>query len=177
MIKDSAHQIYIPPSIIPLVHTTASGVLSATTTFRVNTPDSRLRVKISIRFAGDAGTDATADITAAAPTLWLAEADIDDCGVSGIALPLTNIEGTKAAPLAFLTTAPAAAGLQGYSREFTTAADCILGTFFTKSNGFSNGMWYLQMRYQPDSVRFAPDEWDAIVSKCNGQNTGGYRSI
>ena len=127
--------------------------------FQVPIPDSRLRVKIAVLFIPTSGTASSG----LGGTIWLREADQDASGVSGNLIPATNIEGTLAVPTVFPT-----AGLQGYSREFISAADFILGTtVFTSGGPSSHGSWVLQTRYQPQAVRFTPQEWDIIAPLCN----------
>lgn len=169
---DSAHQIYVPSTVIPLVKSSQAGAGTVFTTFKVKTPDSRLRTKISVIFVPNAGGSPVVDLTAAGSTIWLAEGEEDVSGMSGIILPCTNIEGTQAAPTAFLV-----AGLSGYSREFVTAADWITGLFTTGTNGVEAGVWYLQTRYQPDGVSFSPAEWDCLIRKTAMVNTGGVKSV
>ncbi len=136
----------------------SSGV-ARTVNFQVPIPDSRLRVKIATLFIPTSGT-ATSGLGG---TIWLREADQDASGVSGNLIPAANIEGTLALPTTFPT-----AGLQGYSREFISAADYILGTVVLTSSGPSaGGSWVLQTRYQPQGVRFTPQEWDIIAPLCN----------
>ncbi len=129
--------------------------------FQVPIPDSRLRVKISLLFIPTSGTATSG----ASGEVWMREAERDSSGVSGSLIPCANINvGTEAAPLAI----PVAAGLQGYSREFVTAADYILGTAsFTGGGPTTGGSWVLQCRYQPQAVRFTDDEWNRIASNCN----------
>jgi hypothetical protein len=153
-------QRWIPkPIIVGQVIAGSTGAVK-TSTFQVPFPDSRLRVKISLLFkrtpsGSTVGTSPTA-------TLWLAECDIDDSGMQGDEVPLTNIEGTFLAPTAI----PADAGLLGYSREFVSAADYIQGVLRMTGSGVT-GYWVLQTRYQPQSVSFSAEEWGLITAHCN----------
>jgi len=157
--EDSAVHKWVPPqrSLITFA-TSAEG--PATASFRVPIPDSRLRVKISLLFVPTASENPT-DISGSA-TLWLAETDWENSGVTGRTIALTNIEGTKAAPTAIA----AAVGLLGYSREFVSAGDAIEGVFVA-TNPDQLGTWVLQARYQPDAVRFTNREWNEIKNQCN----------
>lgn len=159
--NDSAHQKYKPPVQTLCTFGSGSGA-AVTVAFRVPVPDSRLRVKISIMFIPVAGNYPLTGI-ASAGTLWLSEAEDDDSGVQGGTIPCTNIEGTSAAP----TSIPAANGLLGYSREFVSAGDNIQGVFNVTPGGPMVGSWVLQTRYQPEGVRFTPEEWNEIVPQCN----------
>ncbi len=142
-----------------LTFRTGSGVPRAVV-FQVPIPDSRLRVKISVLFVPPSGI-AASGLTG---SIWIAEADRDESGVSGDLIPLTNVEGTQAAPTAI----PSAAGLQGYSREFVSAADFLEATCsFTSGGPSAGGSWVLQCRYQPQSVRFTNEEWEEIANQCN----------
>jgi hypothetical protein len=157
-------QIYIPPTL--LLGPNQGGESGAATYFiRVPTPDSRCRVKLSIVFfsTGAPGTDAGG-------TIWIAACEQDQKGVSGSSgktAPVTNVEGTQAAPTAF-----PAAGLQGYSREFVTAADCLEATIAISSGQNTPGYWVLQTRIQPDSVTLGWEEWDQIRRLFLPQRTG-----
>lgn len=146
---------------------------SADVRFRVPGVDSRLRIKISVLFvppggsAPDAGSNGTA-------TLWIAEAEKDRSGQSGITVPSTNIVGTQASP----ATIPASAGLGGYSREFVTAADYLEGTLHAESAaGMSDGQWVLQVDYSPDAVRFTNEEWEFLVAKMSPRVLGGSVTV
>lgn len=123
-------------------------------------PDSRLRVKVSFLFIPDQGQEGAVGNA----SIWLAEADVDDSGMRGDNVPLANIIPgiTQAAPLVIPATAP----LQGYTREFVSAADYITGELTIRDNGVK-GYWTMQTRYQPYSVSFSPEEWGLITAQCN----------
>ncbi len=154
---DSATQKIITLDTLIGMQSGGSGI--ATVFFKIPIPDSRMRVKVSIPFIRPTGTAATG-ISA---TLWLYEADEDLSGVQGDLLPLANIEGTSAAPLSI----PIDTGLLGYSREFISAADYIIGRIVTAGQPSTPGSWMLQTRYQPQAVRFTDAEWNSIASGCN----------
>jgi hypothetical protein len=157
--SDSARHKYVPP-VRSLITFSALGSGSASVKFRVPIPDSRLRVKISVLFIPVAGNAPTSGVGG---TLWLYEADDDQSGVSGMSIGCTNIEGTQASPTAI----PAASPLLGYSREFVSAGDAIEGVLAATSGGAMIGTWVLQVRYQPDAVRFTDEEWIEIRNLCN----------
>ena len=154
-------QRWIPRPLVLAQIIAGSTGAKKTSIFRVPFPDSRLRVKISLLFKR---TNTSTSLPGA--NLWLAEADIDDSGMQGDTVPLTNIEGTFAIP----TVIPAAVGLLGYSREFVSAADYIEGQLQVTGDG-TLGYWVLQARYQPQSVSFSPEEWGLIISNCNPEGT------
>ncbi len=158
--NNSACQIYKPKTRLLVTYASGAGGSDAVN-FKVRTPDSRLRVKISLRFIPVAGNFPLTGLAGSA-SIWLAELDDDDSGVSGLEIPCTNIEGTSAAP----TSIPAANGLLGYSREFVTAADSIYGAFIANPGGPIIGSWTLGVRYQPQAVRFSPEEWNEIRNQC-----------
>jgi hypothetical protein len=131
-----------------------------TSNFQVPMPDSRLRVKISLLFIR-----AVAGGVTPAATLWLFENDDDASGGNGAdgeQIALGNIEGTFSAPTAI----PAAVGLNGYSREFFTAADYIGGQLRVIDTPAVAGAWVLQARYQPQIV-LGDAEWQIVVSQCS----------
>jgi hypothetical protein len=170
---DSAFQRFeAKPVVIAIA--TAAGAGSTSASFQVPIPDSRLRVKVTIIFVPAAGSTPLSNLSGANATLWLYESETDRSGVSGARFPCSNVEGTSAAPTSIPATGNA---LYGYSREFTTLADTVEGAFVTGSNGTQAGSWVLQCAYSPDSVRFTPDEWDAITKICNPSLTTKQGSV
>lgn len=163
--QDPTLQLWRPP-MQPLMRQTGAGtgaVVGKTTNFRVPIPDSRLRVKVSCMFVYAANATRLA-VTGQGATLWLRESEIDDSGTSGDLVPCTDLAGsTQAAPIAI----PQSAGLAGFSREFISAADYIEGTLAVATSVASAGYWVLQCRYQPNAVRFTPEEWDSITRGAN----------
>jgi hypothetical protein len=148
-------QRWIPRPIVLASIKSGDGV-TKTTNFQVPYPDSRLRCKISLLFRP------LVDGTTPTATLWLAEYDFDDSGRDGADVPLVDLAGsTSATPLSI----PFNAGLNGWSREFVSAADYIGGRLVV--NDEVDGDWVLQTRYQPEAVSFSPEEWDEIRSQCN----------
>ena len=166
-------QIFMPPAIV-LCTNGGAGENTFSTVVRIPTPDSRCRVKLSILFVLISG-ESSNDITGAS-TLWVAACDYDQRGAGGgggRTIPMTNVEGTEAAP----TSIPQSAGLLGYSREFVTAADCLEATFSTASLGLRQGAWMLQTRIQPDAVTLDWEEWDEIRRLFLPVNLGGQGSL
>ena len=137
-----------------------SGIGSAKTgpvTFRVNMPDSRVRVKLSLVFVPSSG--APGALAGKGIALWLSEIEYDR-QTSGLTIPSVNIEGTSAAPtLIFNDNA-----LSGYSREFVTAADGVQGvvTIPAQLGDGKAGLLQLQGRMQPEAQRLTDEEWLAI---------------
>lgn len=152
--QDPRWQRWIPKTVT-LASIKAGEGVTKDVSFSVPVPDSRLRVKISLLFVPEDPTlTSTAD-------LWIFEADTEDGGMRGDEVPLTNVEGTSAAP----TSIPADSSLNGYSREFITAADYLNGRLTV--NDEVAGFWLLQTRYQPQNTPFSIDEWKIVIAQCN----------
>jgi hypothetical protein len=162
-------QFYVPKRIVPVVFTGAAEKPGGTARFRVITPDSRVRVKVSVLCVPPYGQ--TVDFAGLAMTLWMGAVDDDASGSSaGLSLPITNVMDpiagvpvTQAAPAPF-----PADGLSGYSREFVTAADAIEGIITVPGAPATplTGVVSVQVRYQPDGQRLPWDEWEEIRREC-----------
>lgn len=165
--NDSACQKFRPPTRTLVTFQSASHNSGVYALFRVSVPDPRLRVKVSLLFIPVAGSDPQQIYNAA--NVWLYEVEYDGSGVSGNTIPCTNIEGAKGG----VSPIPAANGLQGYSREFVTAADAVEGYIQCFGDAPSGtpmiGSWVLQVTYSPQSVRFTDREWDEITRSANAQ--------
>lgn len=162
-------QILIPQPIILGTNVGAESPPAAVE-FRVQIPDSRLRVKTSVIFV-PRNPVFPVDISGFAATLFLAEEDECYSGAfSGYAPLVAIIPGTTiAAPLAL-----PAGGLMGYSIESTTAADAIHGWLTWQPNGGAAlvGDWALQTRYQPDGQRLPDEDWAETRQLCNATLIG-----
>jgi len=158
-------QIYAPNPIV--IANNANGEAhSLDTVIRIPVPDSRTRVKVTVMFVTAAGTAAPNIVNS--QTIWVSATDEDTRGGGGgRTVPVTDIEGTSAAPTPF----PVSSGLLGYSREFVTAADFIEVTLHMNTVA-AVGAWVLQTQIQPDAVSFSWDEWDAIRREFVPQNLG-----
>lgn len=161
-------QIIIPQPIILGFNSGGSEAPTQSVEFRVQIPDSRLRVKTSVIFVPNAPVFPV-DISTMDPTLFLAEEDECYSGQYSGYVPLVAIiPGTSVgAPLSL----PAAADLLGYSIESTTAADAIHG-YLTWSSGAIPGLWTLQTRYQPDGQRLPDEDWAETRQLCNATLLG-----
>jgi len=150
-------QIYCPnPILIASVFGT-NDKPAISPRIRVPIPDCRCRVKITIMFVPADGT-ANPNFFGAGNTIWIAAYDENvSGGGGGRTVPVTDIEGTSAAPTAF----PQSSGLLGYSREFVTSADWI-EVVLSLGTSASVGSWVAQTQIQPDVLSFDWDEWDAI---------------
>jgi hypothetical protein len=157
---NAASQKFVSKPVRLMTYKTSSNV-GQTAHFSVPIPDSRLRVKLSTLWVGQNGSNLP-DIIAAGATLWLAEYETDWTGQQGNEICTNNILGTQAAPQAIANVAPSF----GYSLELVSSADFVKGVLSSVNPG-DLGSWVLQCRYQPDSVRFAPDEWLELVGSMN----------
>jgi len=147
-------------------------LLSGSTRFRVETPDSRLRVKVGILFVREQGTTSGL-VTDLGATLYMGEEETDRSGYLGGKVIANDILRDAAgnlihqsAPLAI----PEDVGLEGWSQELVTAADSLIG-IFTTQNGTggvagASGRWILQARWQPDGQRLHDEDWDYVVRNC-----------
>lgn len=164
---DGPRQIYAPNPIVVCISNGTNDKPPSTQIVQVPVPDSRTRVKVSLLFVPPAGT--TNPVLAAGNTIWIAATEEDmRGGGGGRTVPVTDVEGTSAAPTAI----PQSTGLLGYSREFVTAADYlqVTATLVTSLNA---GAWVLQTQIQPDAVSFSWEEWDAIRRDFMPQNLTG----
>jgi hypothetical protein len=152
--QDPRWQRWIPKTVTLAAIKAGEGI-TKDVFFSVPYPDSRLRVKVTLMFIPD---DPSVTSTA---LLWMYEADLENGGMRGDNIPLTDLVGTSAAPLSI----PKNAALGGYTREFVSAADYIEGRLSV--NDEVSGYWVLQTRYQPQSVSFTSEEWKLITAQCN----------
>jgi len=162
------------PAPVLLANAIGASERTYSTHVRMRVPDSRTRVKLSVLFFPTSGAR-PADLTEIG-TIWVCASEEDQKGISGGSgriVPVTDLEGTSAAPTAF----PKTSGLYGYSREFVTAADWIEADIGLVSDADVIGTWVLQARIQPDAVSFTWDEWDQIRRLFEIQNLGGVGSL
>lgn len=136
--------------------------------FRVMNPDSRVRLKITVMFVRDAG--ASASILTMPTTLYLGEEEQNK--KNGKRVLCTDILRDAAGNVIHQSgplTIPEDAGLEGFTTEFVTAADSILGIFTTSSDagGTFDGHWLAQARWQPDGQRLCDEDWEYVRRKCH----------
>lgn len=167
---DSGLQKWRPPAQPLMTYSKGVSAGSGISTFLVPIPDSRLRVKIDTLFIPAPGTPPPLTGFAGTASILLFEAEDDDIG-SGAVIPTNLIEGTIVGTTLTPTVIPTADTLLGYSREFWSAADYIVGTLTTNKISNVGGVWVLQCRYQPDGVRFTPKEWQEITAACSPRAT------
>jgi len=143
--------------------------------FRVEVPDSRLRVQVAL--IGIALGSSNNVLGGKGLTLWLraCENAID----TGTVVPITNLWGTGGtlAPIPGYIDNTGAyvadANLAGWGKEFVTAGDAIEGTVnYPSTVNTGPGQLVLQVRYTPEAIRFPRDEWDEIKRLC-GRNRYG----
>jgi hypothetical protein len=138
--------------------------------FRITNPSSQVRTRIAINFEAGAGAPAYPDITPSGATVWVASSDDPRGGASSRDVPNSSVEGTKAAPTPFPSTVNPATGLPvldpgltGYTREFVTAGQYLIGQLSVPPTGF-RGAWVLVVTAQPDGVELTDDAWNDICS-------------
>jgi len=136
--------------------------------FRITNPSSQVRTRIAVNFEAGAGAPAYPDITASGATIWVASSDDPHGGASSRDIPNSSVEGTKAAPTPFPSTVVGGIvtldpGLTGYSREFVTAGQFLMGQLSVPPTGFK-GAWVLVVTAQPDGVELSDDAWNDICS-------------
>jgi hypothetical protein len=151
-------QIYVQGATLATFRTGTEGNFTLPD-FKVMTPDSRLRVKVTILFTGDGIIFPTP-----LATLALVELEQDYTGSSG-----TLVESVAVDPPApgGTISLPLAPGLLGYSREFVTAGDAIQGSIVLAPGFGAGGEVVIQARWQPDGQRLPAEEWDEIVTFCS----------
>jgi hypothetical protein len=168
-------QIHTPPAETLIEVRFGATADTVSVGFEVPIPDSRLRVKISVLFVPDSDQDLDADpVTDLAATLYLGAADYEVAGINGRRVLTTDVlrdaDGNvihSSAPLAI----PEDPGLSGFSQEFVTSGDTILGTLVSGQNGPS-GRWILQVRYQPEGQRLHECDWSNAIRRCNPRREG-----
>lgn len=171
-------QIHVLPQAVPLIYFTGDEAgFTGDVSFRVEVPDSRLRVKISLIGQPGAGID-PGFIGGKGLTLWLRA--VEDAVRGGAEVPITNLwgRGNAGGPIPGYvasdgteTTDPF---LGGFSKEFVTAGDAIVGTVTVpvEQGGDGTGSLILQVRWQPEAIRFPRDEWYEIRGQCQANIRG-----
>ncbi len=148
--------------------------------FRIEVPDSRLRVNVALIGVPTAGADSNF-IGTKGLTLWLRA--VEDSIDAGTVVPITNLWGTSAAPGAIpgyidnTGAIVADSALGGWGKEFVTSGNAIEGTIrYPATVNTGAGLLVLQVRYTPEAIRFPRDEWDEIRKAC-GRNLYGQPFI
>ncbi len=137
-----------------------------TAKFRAMNPDSRVRLKITVAYVDEQA--AVSSILAMTTHLYLGEEEhLATRGrrvlCTDILRDSTGTVVTQSSPLVI----PEDAGLQGFTTEFVTAADSILGIFDTLSAGGRDGWWIVNARWQPDGQRLCDGDWEFVKRKCH----------
>ena len=147
----------------------SSEALDGAVSFRVEVPDSRLRVNIAL--IGVSQGSSNNILGGKGLTLWLRA--VEDSWDTGTVCPITNLWGTSAAPGAIpgyidnTGTIVADANLNGWGKEFVTAGRAIEGTVnYPASVNTGVGLLVLQVRYTAEAIRFPRQEWDEIRRGC-----------
>ena len=143
--------------------------------FRVEVPDSRLRVNIAL--IGIALGSSNNILGGKGLTLWLRA--VEDAWDTGTVCPITNLWGTDAIPGAIpgyidnTGTIVADPNLNGWGKEFVTSGNAIEGTVnYPSTVNTGAGQLVLQVRYTPEAIRFPRDEWDEICRLCDRSRKG-----
>lgn len=155
--------------IKPIVLATNAGGEGSTfsTAFKMRVPSSQVRVKLSLLFASRTDPGNISKLG----TIWIAGCEEDEAGGgngAGNLIPVTDVEGTSAAPTEF----PQSAGLLGYSREFVTAADWVQAVVTIPTIGVTAGAWMIQASIQPESVILPWRAWDEMRRLFSVELTG-----
>lgn len=168
-------QIHVPPPVLLAQFDTTTTLVAGKVQFRVPTPDSRVRAKITIIGAPDVGyAPDWMGVAGRSVALWLYASDDAQSGQS---VPITDLSvggttSTKSTPVNI----PLDAGLGGFSREVVTAADAVEGVLTISSaagDGHTAGGIWLLTRYQPESGAYFPwDQWTEIRRECNPGRIG-----
>jgi len=146
--------------------------------FRVEVPDSRLRVNLAIIGQPSAGAAANF-IGNKGLTLWLRA--VEDSQDYGTEVPITNLWGDGTTPDPIPGSIDPATGLVvadtnlgGWAKEFVTIGRAIIGTVnYPATVNTGAGQLVLQVRYQPEAgIRFPWDEWDEIRRSCDRSGIG-----
>lgn len=163
---------YSEPAEILATVVGGESLLTGSTRFRVETPDSRLRVKVGILFIRNQGP-VTGLVSNLGATLYMGEEETDRSGYMGGKVIANDILRDAAGNLIHQSAPlpiPEDVGLEGWSQELVTAADSLIG-IFTTSNGTGgiagpSGRWIVQARWQPDGQRLHDDDWDYVLRNC-----------
>lgn len=167
--RNGFRQVHQPKPII-LASNSGTGEATQAVPCLVPIPSVRTRVKVTVAFVATAGS-ANPNLIGVGK-IWIAAADYEPQGVGGgggRVLPITDLEGTQAAPTAF----PASADLVGYSRAFSTIADVLVVVPTLSSLAGTAGAWLLITKLEVTDAPFTSvEEWDAVRRLFLPQLTG-----
>jgi hypothetical protein len=137
---------------------------------RVRLASSQVRVRIDVNYETAGGQAPFPDITGAGNTIWLAASSDARGGASSSDVPNSSVVGTRATPRPFPSTIDPGTGLPvldpgllGFSQEFVTSADWIIGEVVVPPQTVV-GTWVLVVTVQPDGVVLPDDAWAEICS-------------
>lgn len=137
--------------------------LSGSVDFVVPVPSSRLRTKISILYIpaeNVPSANGSNVVISSANTLWLATREPDRSGRRGTKPAINNLFGTQAAPASIIGDG----GVNGFSREFQTAADEIYGRL-ALATATIPGRWMLQASIEPEIGMLPCAVWDRFCAE------------
>jgi len=161
-------QIYRPD---PIILATSNGLgRTFVATVLIPVPSGQTKIKGSILWSNDNG-GATPELG----SVWVSACEQDRSGGTTALYPVTDLDGTSAAPTAF----PASSGLFGYSRSFVTSADWLQFVITLNSAGEGlAGNWIFQTLIQPvDGMLFPWKSWDQIRREFVPQLPSGQGTI
>jgi hypothetical protein len=163
---------------LPLMTFINSGSVTGSVSFRVDVPDSRLRVNVALLAQCTDGGSPASLIGAKGLNMWLRATE--DSIETGDPAPITNLWGTGAQPAPIpgyidpqTGLYAADANLGGWGKEFVTIGNAIVGTVnYPGADPTGAGQLVLQVRYIPEAIRFPRDEWDEIRRQCGRKILG-----
>lgn len=168
-------QIHFLRPLLLMQFVGSSEALTGAVSFRIEVPDSRLRVNVAL--LGIALGSSNNILGGKGLTLWLRA--VEDAIDTGTVVPISNLWGTSAAPGAFpgytdsTGTIVPDSGLGGWGKEFVTAGRAIEGTVnYPADVNTGVGNLVLQVRYTPEAIRFPRVEWDEIRKSCGCNRYG-----
>lgn len=170
--EDALVQYYEPKAVVLFIsNPDAPASDPGPIPFRIRIPSAQCRVKVSVNFEPAAGFSLATIASAIEGTggIWLGAADEPTGGAASTDIPNANVEGTTETPFSFPEE-----GLIGYTREFVTSADWVLGQLTLPSNtsggeGALPGAWVLKTSYQADGCVLPCAAWRRIRSMAKAE--------
>lgn len=174
--RGQGRQIHVLPPVVLATFTNDAEGNTGDVSFRVEVPDSRLRVGIEIVGVPGNGNSDNAFIGTKGLTLWLRA--VANAIQGGREIPMTNLWGTAAAPgpipgdiIAGVPTNDPDLGAWG--KEFVTIGRAIVGTIsYADVVQTGVGQLALQVYYTPEAIRFPDYEWQEIKAQCGSNCVG-----
>lgn len=128
---------------------------------RIRMPPGPNRIKLTVVFS----PKAAATPRVGSPAIWVhADDNMDFSGGTSGPFVVEDVDGTQAAPTAFMGTT---ADTLGYSREFVTSADYV-GAEVTIVDPGQPGTWYAKAEIFPAFTYYPIEAWKEIVASFVG---------